>query len=147
MKLLISTLIILLLSGCASTSPYVPSSTLNESNASVVYIYRTDVAYHSMNPEKPFFFVDGKLVDKLGTGQFVRFIVEPGSHTLTSRESVVFAPGRESGNLQGEFESGKTYYFRYSKNLTSMYHTGVAFVMSDSSSLRPVTKTMFDERS
>ncbi|GGK68113.1 DUF2846 domain-containing protein [Amphritea balenae] len=147
MKLLISTLIILVLTGCASTSPYVPSSTLNESNASIVYIYRTDVAYHSMNPEKPFFYVDGKLVGKLGTGQFVRFIVGPGSHALTSRESVVFAPGRESGNLQGEFESGKTYYFRYSKNLTSMYHTGAGFIMSDSSSLRPATKKMFDERS
>lgn len=139
--------VLLVLGGCAATTPYIAPLALNEANASIIYVYRTDVAYHSMNPEKPFFFLDGKLVGQLGTGQFVRFIVAPGNHTLSSRESFVFSPGHESGNLKGKFESGKTYYFRYSKDFTSMYHTGVAFVMSDSSSLRPATKKMFDDRS
>lgn len=147
MRLLISAFIVLLLSGCASTAPYIAPSSLNESNASVVYVYRTDIAYHSMNPEKPFFFLDDKLLGKLGTGQFVRFMVSAGNHTLSSRESFAFAPSRKSGSLLGTFKAGKTYYFRYSKDFTDMYYTGTAFVMSDSSTLKPASKKMFDDRS
>jgi hypothetical protein len=120
---------------------------MNESNSSVVYVYRTDVAYNSMNPEKPFFFLDDKLVGKLGTGEFIRFYVAPGLHEVSSKESFLFSPGLESGKIKGEFKAGDTYYFRYSKDFSNIYGTGVGFVMSDTSSLRPATKIRFNEKS
>ena len=147
MKFLFASIIVIILTGCASTTNYVVDSAMDESNSSVVYVYRTDVAYNSMNPEKPFFFLDEQLVGKLGTGQFVRFYVSPGLHEVSSKESFFFSPGSESGKIKGEFKAGDTYYFRYSKDFSNMYGTGVGFVMSDTSSLRPATKSSFDKKS
>lgn len=55
-KFLILTLPLLMF-GCASTSKnnYAEHDGLNNQNPAKIIIYRTDVAYHSMNPEKPFF--------------------------------------------------------------------------------------------
>ena len=147
MRFLLVSIIIIFFTGCASTEKYVADNTLSESNSSIVYIYRTDVAYHSLDPEKPFFFLDGKLVGKLGTGEFVRFLVTSGEHYVSSKESFLFTPNSESGNVKGEFEPGKTYYFRYSKDFANMYGTAMGFVMSDRSSLKPSTNQRFVDKS
>lgn len=147
MRFLLISILSIFCIGCSSTTQYIADTTLNENNASTVYIYRTDVSFHSLNPEKPFFFLDDKLVGKLGTGQSVRFFVAPGEHTITSKESFLFTPGSQSGDIIGEFKSGETYYFRYSKDFSSIYPTGTGFVMSGESSLRPATKKSFDDKS
>jgi hypothetical protein len=147
MRFLLVLIITLLFTGCASTEKYVADNGLSETNSSTVYIYRTDLAYRSLDPEKPFFFLDGKLVGKLGTGEFVRFLVSSGNHSVSSKESFLFTPSSESGNVKGEFESGKTYYFRYSKDFARMSGTGAGFVMSDTSSLKPATNQNFVDKS
>jgi len=139
-------LLLIILSGCSSTSDYRAAPSWNENNSATVYLYRTDVQYHSLNPERPFFYVDDKLVAKLGTGDFVKFQVSPGEHFLSSKESIVFMPGNESGRISGMFESGKTYYFRYSKDFSSVSSTGVGFVVTDESSLTFATKQQFTNR-
>ena len=140
-------LILIVLTGCASTDAYKSPASLNENNSATVYLYRTDVTYHSLNPERPFFYLDGKLVAKLGTGNSVKFYLKPGEHVLTSKESIMFLPGSESGRISGLFESGKTYYFRYSKEFSNISSIGVGFVMSDTSSLKLATKQQFMDKS
>ncbi len=140
-------LIAILISGCSSTDKYQAPSDLAESNAAIVYLYRTDVLYHSLNPERPFFYLDDKLVAKLGTGSFVTFLVSPGQHTLTSKESILFVPSSESGKIAGTFEAGKEYYFRYSKEFSNIVSYGVGFTISDKSSLTLATEQQFINKS
>lgn len=145
-KLLIFALTLLLLS-CASTSnKYIEPNNLNDENSALVTIYRTDVSYHSLNPEKPFFYLDNNLVGKLGTGDYVSFKVSPGEHSLTSKESILFVPSKESGNVKGLFKAKEIYYFRYSKEHKNTISTGTGFFMTDSTTLQPVTESDFNER-
>ena len=90
--------------------------------------------------------LDDKLVGKLGTGSSVTFNVKPGEHTLSSKESILFMPGRESGKLKGVFDVGKKYYFRYSKEYANVVPTGTGYVMSDSTTLQPATEEGFKEK-
>ncbi|MBN8446149.1 MAG: DUF2846 domain-containing protein [Gammaproteobacteria bacterium] len=136
-------LCLLCIAGCASTEKYQSPEGLNLSNSARVFLYRTAVLYHSANPEQPFFYLNNKLVGNLGTGSFVTFYVKPGQHVLTSKESILFMPSNESGKISGQFEAGKTYYFRYSKDFVSVTGLGSGFVMSDSSSLTIATEQQF----
>ena len=70
-RISILTFTLILLSGCSSAPKYIVSSEWDQTNSSEVIIYRTNVAFHSLNPEKPFFYIDGKEVGKLGTGQSI----------------------------------------------------------------------------
>lgn len=72
--------------------------------------------------------------------------VNPGEHTLTSKESIFFVAGKESGHVKGQFKLGETYYFRYSKELANVITTGTGFFMSDSTTLQPVNESGFNER-
>jgi len=140
-------IVLLSLFGCAATGgKYIEPKNLDNTNFSHITIYRTDVAYHSLNPENPFFYLDGKLVGKLGTGNSVTIKVAPGEHTLSSKESILFMPGSESGKLKGKFEAGKKYYFRYSKEFANVIPIGTGFIMSDSTTLQPATKENFQEK-
>ena len=140
-------IVLLNLYGCVSTADkYIESANLDNNNSSQVTIYRTNVAYHSLNPEAPFFYIDDKFVGKIHTGGSVNFKILSGEHTLSSKESVLFMPGRESGKLKGVFETGKHYYFRYSKELANVVPTGSGFIMSDSTTLQPATEEGYKER-
>ena len=147
LKILPLFLISLFLYGCASTGDkYIQPKHLNDTNSAQIIIYRTDVAYHSLNPEKPFFYLDDKFIGKLGTGDYISFNVAPGEHSLSTKNSILFMPGSENGRVKGQFKSGETYYFRYSKEYVNVVPTGTGFIMSDSTTLQPASKTGFDQR-
>jgi hypothetical protein len=139
--------VLVILTGCTSTNTYKAEPSLNESNSATIYFYRTDVAYNSLNPEKPFFYLDNKLVAKLRTGSSIKIFVTPGEHALTSKESFMFLPNSESGRVLGLFEAGRIYYVRYSKEFSHFSSFGVGFVMSDTSSLKLATKQQFIDKS
>lgn len=134
-------LIILIMSvaGCASTGPYQVSDNWDPSQLATVVLYRTSAFYHSLNPEKPFFYIDDQRVGKLGTGMEVTTKVQAGKHVLTVREPILFMPTYVSGRIEHEFEAGQTYYIRYSLDATglrvagnSIYPTGsITFSIAD----------------
>jgi|WetSurSiteA1Bulk_404760.scaffolds.fasta_scaffold84469_1 hypothetical protein len=136
-----------LLAGCATTpNSFVEPKNLTNENSAIVTIYRTNVKYHSSNPEKPFFYVDDLYVGKLGTGESISFKLLPGEHSLSYKESVFFMPLRESGKTKGVFKAGERYYFRYSKEFRSFVPTGTGISTSDSTTFQPATEEEFNEK-
>ncbi|WP_115718851.1 DUF2846 domain-containing protein [Gallaecimonas mangrovi] len=103
------------LQGCSMDRHYAPDPSLNEMNAAVIYVYRTKNAVHGLSVDNPYFYVDDQVVGQLSPGQYVRFLVRPGRHVLSSKESFLFAPGDKSGNLSGDFLAGRRYFFRYAR--------------------------------
>ncbi len=93
--------------GCASSPTYEVLNEWDKSKLAKVYIYRTDVSFHSLNPEKPFFYFDGKSVGKLGTGQFLTFEALEGTHDVTVKEPILFMPTYEKLKYSVVLDSAK----------------------------------------
>jgi len=92
-KVSLASIGLLCLAGCAPKVAYVPDSTLTPENSGIITIYRTRTAYHSLNPEKPFAYVDEKQIGKLGVGAVIIVKVSPGSHRFSRREPIFFQTG------------------------------------------------------
>jgi len=144
------TLLLLILitsiSACATGPGYTISQDWPENELAEVSIYRTNTFFHSANPERPFFYIDGKLVAKLGTGMAVTTKVKAGKHTVSVKQSFLFMPANESDVLEYNFESGKTYYLRYSKDFSGIDSVGNTFVATGSSSFVLADKENFEKR-
>lgn len=106
----------LLVSACA-TSPTKPSNQMVEGGRCSVHVYRTQTAFHSLNPEKPFIYVGDEQVGKVGVGDALCLRLPAGKYTLSVRESVLFMPAWSSGKLEIEVTSDSTHYVRYATNL------------------------------
>jgi len=134
-----------LLTGCTSGPKYTSPSS-DEGNLATVHFYRTDVSFHSLNPEKPFFYIDGKQVATLGTGQSVSTKVTSGTHLITVREPVAFMPAWESGRIEHVFEAGEQYYIRYSKNFDGAIPVGNQVVVTGKTSVTFSNQEMYINR-
>ena len=145
-KYLIITIIASLIMGCASGPGYVVSQEWAPEELAEVSIYRTDTFFHSGNPERPFFYINDKLVAKLGTGMAVSTKVKAGKHIITVRQPILFMPAYESDRLEYEFEKGKKYYIRYSKNFSDVTNLGGTFVATGTSSFVLADKKSFEKR-
>lgn len=137
---------VLVLSGCSSTKKYVVPTSSTTGELSTVHIYRTDVALHSLNPEKPFFFIDGKEVAKLGTGQAKSTKVTPGPHIITVREPLLFTPSYENGRIEHTFEAGQEYFVRYSKEFGSVIPIAGQVTVTGNTSFGIVDRQMYLNR-
>jgi hypothetical protein len=105
--------VLAVLTACQTpNAPQDPS--LNAANAASIYIYRTQQSFHSLNPEKPYFYIDGQHVANLGTGETTLRLVPPGPHRISGRGTFMFAPAGELGGIDIVTEAGKAYYIRYS---------------------------------
>jgi hypothetical protein len=145
-KVLLS-LTIAVVTGCASTTPkYEISQDWDQAKLASVTIYRTNVFFHSGNPEKPFFYIDGMEVGKLGTGMAVTTKVTPGKHVISVHESLLFTPTYENGRIEYEFEAGKTYYVRYSKDFSGVAVTGSAAFPTGRTSFSFSDENSYQER-
>lgn len=102
--------------GCNISPKYDVSPDWDKLKLSKVFIYRTDVSYHSFNPEKPFFYINGKQIGKLGTGQSISTMVPAGRHVISIKEPFLFMPSYESATLEFVAEPNKEYYIRYSED-------------------------------
>jgi len=85
-------------------------------------------------------------VGQLGTGMDVTTKVTAGRHVITVRESILFMPGGESGRIEYEFEGGKTYYLRYSKEFSGVTTTGSTTVVTGSSNFSVADESSYLER-
>lgn len=142
-------ILVLLFAGCASSPDrYTEAIGLNNNNSALVVIYRTNVVYHSLNPQMPFFYLDGMLVGKLGTGDTISFRVTPGEHFISVKEPIMFMPGGVSGIVKGDFKIGETYFFRYSKEVSDVIVIPIPMgvITHDSTTLQRSTEKGFRER-
>lgn len=113
-------ILLTLLAGCASAPKYQAPEGIAKNNLSTLYIYRTNVFYHKYNPEKPFFYLDGKEVAKLGVGQSIIVDIIPGKHTLVVKEPFLFLPSWESVRINIDAKPEKEYFIRYSEDLAGL---------------------------
>lgn len=145
-RITIISTVLILLSGCSSIPKYTISPDWKQNELAEVYIYRTDVAFHSLNPEKPYFYIDDKEVAKLGTGQSTYTKVTPGKHIITAKEPILFMPAYENGRLEFNAEPNMKYYIRYSKDFSSINVYGPNVVASGTTSLQMANEEYFKQR-
>jgi len=140
-------LLTLLLNGCSSSPTYKTSPEWDKAKLAKLHVYRTDVAFHSLNPEKPFFYIDGMEFGNLGTGQAITIEVLAGKHVLTVKEPILFMPGYENGKIEIETVENKEYFVRYSKNLSDVIITGsTSAVVTGKTTIQLVNKKYYSER-
>lgn len=128
---------------CAST--YQSPAIAPEETATIT-LYRTRVAFHSLNLERPFFYIDGQKVGQLGTGDSLSVPVAPGEHVVTVKESMLFMPTFEVGRIELNAGAGETYYIRYSMEFSGLSSNGMQTVPVGSSKFSPATREQFESR-
>jgi len=135
-----------LIVGCASSPKYEVLPSWSAKELAEVTIYRTKTFFHSGNPERPFFYIDGKLVGKLGTGMSVTTKVESGKHIVTVREPFLFMPSYESERFEYDFKAGENYYLRYSKDFSGVSIVGGSAFATGSSMFSLSNEASYRER-
>jgi len=130
------------LSGCGGSN-YLIKPEWDKSKLVTVNVYRTKTAFHSLNPEKPFFYIDGEQFAKLGTNSAITIKALPGKHTITVKEPFMFMPGYENARLEVNFEESKEYYIRYSKEASIIYGNGM---ITGESTIHIVNKEYYQQR-
>lgn len=102
-KLLVLTLVVLCLAavGCSRNMPKgpLPQAAIEHEAATVHVLRSTDGVFWALMPLN--ITVDGYIVARLGTGQYVRFTLDYGFHDVGISDQI----------MQFPFEKGKTYYF------------------------------------
>jgi uncharacterized protein DUF2846 len=106
-------LVLAVIAGCASQEQFTNETGLKPSEAATVIVYRPQTSFHSMNPERPFLYLDDKQAGKLGVGQLITLTLAPGPHKFTMWSSALFMPAARVGDVDLTLEPGQTYYLRY----------------------------------
>lgn len=114
MKKLLFCLFISILTGCTSTSSYIPDDTLDETNASTLIVYTPDTSFNRQNFIHPTIYIDGKKFAKVSINGPLKTYLLPGPHTIGFQRTFFLMPTFEAGNIDIQMEKGKTYYVRYS---------------------------------
>lgn len=154
---LIASLLALALAGCAS----VPKPEVDNLSAAPtadvintppvgpcpVWIYRNQTYFHSLNPEKPFVYVNEERVSTIGVGETFCLNLKPGKYVVSIREPIFFMPGMTSGALVVEPSAGNTQYVRYSKEMDGIYIAGLNAVgVTSAKKLEFATKQAWEGR-
>lgn len=139
-------LLIVIISGCATTEKYVVDPNYSDQDLSTLIIYRTKTAFHSLNPELPFIYIDEAVAAKLSVGAYKTVKVPPGKHRLSVRQSILFMPGSESDSFEHVFEPGQTYYLRYSMDFGGAVPIGNSVSVYGSSRFGLTSKENFEQR-
>jgi len=146
MKIFIALFIAFSVISCATTEQYQVPEGFDPSKLTTLNFYRTNVAFHSLNPEKPFIYLNDKVVAKLGTGQNKVVKVPAGNYRLSVRQPIMFMPGHESDSFEYDFEAGKEYYIRYSMEFGGLRPAGKTIVPIGSSNFSLTNKENYVNR-
>ena len=124
----IITLALFVVGACAE-APIPEAPGLTNSNAAWLYVYRPYQMFHSLNPEQPFVYVNGGQIGTLGVGDMLGRRFTPGTYQVSIRSSILFMPGTETAAIKVKLEAGKTYYVRYSYDMSGIVPlpSGAAF--------------------
>ncbi len=143
LHLLLALALVSALAACASTYQ---QPTLAPDDAATLVVYRTRTTFHSANPERPFFYLDGQKIGQLGTGDSLTVSVPAGPHTITVKESMMFMPTFESGRVELDAAAAQTYYLRYSMDFSGVASTGTQMVPTGTAKFSLSTQERFESR-
>lgn len=124
--------IIFCLTGCATRNVFLQDLSLAEYNSGLVKIYRTRTFYRSLDPEKPFVYIDEKELGTLGVGDFIHVRLAPGSYKISIKAPFLFQPSYEKKSILLTVKSGEKYYIRYSENASSIVPLSGSSVLTGS---------------
>jgi|GEM_PF-4598578 len=123
-RFIMAVFISLVISSCVTGAPApVAEPGLSHADSALLQIYRPSQFFHAANPESPFVYVGDQLVGNLRVGAMLQYRVRPGSHVVVLRQSLLFMPAYEIGRVEITSEAGKTYYVRYSYDMTGIVGT------------------------
>ena len=131
------------LAGCASAPPQAAQmggARVLDASAPAscsLIVYRTQSAFHSMNLEKPFLFVDEHNMGTLDPGASLCLALAPGTHRIAINEPVPFMPGWASGQAEVTTPTpGGPVYLRYAKEYGGVAGTGAGATVQATGKLR-----------
>lgn len=139
-------MLLLLLTGCGGGSSYTIKPEWDKSKLATIYVYRTKVAFHSANPENPFFYIDDQQFAKLGTGGAASIKVLPGKHIITVKEPFMFTPSYENARIEVQAEEAKEYFIRYSKEPSLIIISGSSANVAGESTIHIVNEEYYNQR-
>ena len=145
MKYLLAALLILF-AGCAATERYAVPKNIAADQLATVHFYRSSRSYQKLNPEKPYIYLNGKVIARLGVGQAKSVKIPAGRYSLTVREPVLFMPGPQTAAAIIEVAAGEVYYLRYDKSLQGLGKAGTGLVLLESNGFQLVTKANYQWR-
>lgn len=122
-------LFLVLLQGCATTSPYCRIPQTDGNNGATLVIYRPDATY-GMLYSTPMS-IDGCRISDLSNNSHQVFQLPSGHHRIAA-EKKAFASGGD-GVVEGKFEAGETYFLHYSMSPGSPFYLpngGMGFTTS-----------------
>lgn len=90
-------LVPLLLTACATREPLTHDPSLNEGNASTIMVYRPNTSFRKMEMDKPFVYLDGKVLDRLSVNRQLMARVSPGEHEVVIKNRCCSCPPTMSG--------------------------------------------------
>ncbi|MCZ6847014.1 MAG: DUF2846 domain-containing protein, partial [Alphaproteobacteria bacterium] len=126
---------------CTASGPaFTPVQLENPKNA-LIYIYRSSTLFYSANPEIPILYVDDKRLLPLKIGGDTWASVEPGTHKILVRHSILGVPAFSLGEVSISAEPGAIYYLKFSQQAGDIVSYGTQVIVTANSKLRPVDET------
>lgn len=146
MKSCFYAIVFLLLASCTTLEKVKIPEGAKQNEIAILRFYRTNTAFHALNPEKPFFYVGDVLVAQLGAGNEKTVSVPAGQHRLSVRQPIMFTPSYESDNFTFDFQGGQEYYIRYSMDYDGAVSTGATVAAVGKSNFKVTDKEHYLNR-
>lgn len=146
MKILTSLFVYLAMLDCASTQRYETPTGIDSAELVKIYVYRVSTGFHALNPERPYIYLDGKVIAKLRPDQATFVQAPAGVHRLSVRQPMFFMPSYESDSFEYDFQAGETYYIRYSMEFGAVVSNGSSAVATGSSQFTISNQEGYDAR-
>ena len=129
-KYLFLSSLILFLFGCASaklTSQF--SELAPDKNKATIYIYRLDTSIHSLNPDIPVFYLNGKEIGPLNIGGYYVQQVDEGTVEINYKENGFLWLGYlfPSKKIKVDAKAGKSYFVKFEVALMGTFFDFVPY--------------------
>lgn len=108
--------------------------------------YRSKTSFHSLNPEKPYLYVNEEKIGRLSIGESVCLHLPSGKYSISIKEPLLFMPTFTSGRIEVEIPASSLVYLRYSKEFAGVITTGSNTVVTGNSKLQVATEEQWNFR-
>ena len=131
--------LVVLVSGCASTSGEIFHLEKISAVESVIYVYRKKQLTGAASSIKPRLYVNGNKIAGLKMGGYIPVKVAPGIVNLSLVNTIFGAEVDKPYSLTSfEIKAGEVMYFRYSQSISGFNNYGGTMVADGKSHLVPI---------
>jgi len=118
--------LVIILQGCATTSPYCAVPHEESADAVTLVIYRPDASY-GMLYSTPMA-IDNCRIRNLSNNSYLIYKLPAGNHRIAAERRALEIGG--DGFVEGNFKAGKTYFLHYSISPDTYYVSSSYFTTS-----------------